>query len=101
MRLPRVASPGAFARVLLRRRTWRRFGPSRLPLRKLAALLELTFGARRLMAPRGGGPSPIRSSSGTSAWMARAKAWSMRAAPACVRPASPGRQCPKAKPYPG
>jgi SagB-type dehydrogenase family enzyme len=45
---PRVA--GEFARVLISRRTWRRFAPGKIALADLATLLGLTWGVREWVA---------------------------------------------------
>lgn len=45
--LPQPARDGEFAKVLLDRRTWRRFGPRPLTLDALATLLGLTFGVQQ------------------------------------------------------
>jgi len=45
--LPALPAPDGFARVLLARRTWRRFGRQPLPLAALSTLLKLTFGAQK------------------------------------------------------
>lgn len=69
--LPPPETSGEFCRVLLERRTWRRFGPERISLRQLATLLQLTWGVQSWMrfpilgklarktAPSGGARHPI------------------------------------------
>lgn len=47
VRLPAPKKGGEFARVLLARRTWRRFSPHPLELSALATLLGLTWGVQR------------------------------------------------------
>lgn len=47
--LPPIADLGAFSKVLLARRTWRRFGKAPLGLHAVSALMGLTFGAHRFM----------------------------------------------------
>jgi len=46
VRLPAPNTEGEFPRVLLERRTWRRFGPQALNLSSLGTLLGLTFGVQ-------------------------------------------------------
>ena len=60
--LPRGRRRTALSRVLLRRRTWRRFGARPLPLRSLGALMHLTFGAHSLMDLKAGGHAMLRTS---------------------------------------
>ena len=69
--LPSVATDGEFARVLLQRRTWRKFSTEPVPLRMLGSLLGLTFGIRHWVklpkigsvavktSPSGGSMHPI------------------------------------------
>jgi SagB-type dehydrogenase family enzyme len=47
IRLPRGATAGALPKVLLERRTWRRFGAGEIPLADVATLLQLTWGVQR------------------------------------------------------
>lgn len=46
-RLPKPVSGGEFASTLLRRRTWRQFGSSRIALREVSTLLGLAAGVQR------------------------------------------------------
>jgi SagB-type dehydrogenase family enzyme len=69
--LPAVAAAGEFARVLLERRTWRKFSAKPVPLSTLGNLLGLTWGVRHWVAlpkigsvavktsPSGGAMHPI------------------------------------------
>ncbi len=69
--LPRASAKGAFPRVLLTRRTWRRFGSEPLSVSDLGTLLGLTFGVQKWMdlgalgraalktSPSGGARHPI------------------------------------------
>lgn len=69
--LPRAHSKGAFPRVLLARRTWRKFGKGSVGLSELGTLLGLTFGVQKWMdlgalgrfalktSPSGGARHPI------------------------------------------
>lgn len=45
--LPAPERDGAFASILLARRSWRRFGPGRVTLAELSTLLGLTFGVQQ------------------------------------------------------
>jgi len=47
--LPRIPARDAFSRVLLARRTWRKFGHQLLSMRALSALMQLTFGAQKFL----------------------------------------------------
>ena len=69
--LPKVQPRDAFTRVLLARRSWRRFGPIPVSIDAMSALLGLTFGAQRFVdlgalgramlrtSPSAGGCHPI------------------------------------------
>jgi SagB-type dehydrogenase family enzyme len=71
VRLPREKPRGQFAEVLLGRRTWRKFSNAVVPLHKLAAIMQLSFGiqgwadipklgrAAIKTSPSGGGLHPI------------------------------------------
>jgi len=60
--LPRSSDTDPFSHVLLQRRTWRRFGPHPLSLTALSRLLELTFGAQKLMDLGAAGRALLRTS---------------------------------------
>ena len=62
MALPKVPESGALARVLLARRTWRRFGEEPLKLAALSALMKLTFGAQKFIDLGGGEKAILRTS---------------------------------------
>jgi SagB-type dehydrogenase family enzyme len=49
VRLPRIPTNDAFSRVLLARRSWRKFGHELLSMRALSALMQLTFGAQKFI----------------------------------------------------
>jgi SagB-type dehydrogenase family enzyme len=68
--LPRPAAPASFARVLLERRTWRRFSPAAIDRDHLSTLLALSAGVQKWVAtehgdlplktaPSGGARHPI------------------------------------------
>jgi SagB-type dehydrogenase family enzyme len=61
VRLPNPSIGGEFPEILLRRRTWRRFGLGRMSVAKLAVLLRLTAGMH-LWAPTALGRIPLRTS---------------------------------------
>jgi SagB-type dehydrogenase family enzyme len=61
VRLPQPPLEGEFPRVLLARRTWRRFAAKGLPLEELAVLLGLTGGIQQWVLGRAG-RSPLRTS---------------------------------------
>ncbi len=58
--LPKPRQDGAFPRVLLERRTWRRFGARPLPLDALATLLGLTWGVQSWIEIDGWGRMPLK-----------------------------------------
>jgi SagB-type dehydrogenase family enzyme len=62
--LPSDDSPAEseFLNVLLRRRTWREFGPAKLTLDALARILSLTWGVRKLARIKFLGPVPLKTS---------------------------------------
>jgi SagB-type dehydrogenase family enzyme len=60
--LPLAAPTTEFPRVLLERRTWRRFGRQRVPLVDLAQLLRYTAGIHFWVPARGLGRSALRTS---------------------------------------
>jgi SagB-type dehydrogenase family enzyme len=60
--LPALASPDSFSRILLARRTWRKFGHQPLPLAALSTLMNLTFGAQRFMDLGAAGSAMLRTS---------------------------------------
>jgi SagB-type dehydrogenase family enzyme len=60
--LPKYRAGDRFSRVLLERRTWRRFSRQPLSLRALSALMGLTFGAQTLMDLGRGGQAMLRTS---------------------------------------
>lgn len=60
--LPRVRPRDSFSRVLLARRTWRRFGGRPLSLARLSVLLHLAFGAQKFMDLGAGGIAMLRTS---------------------------------------
>ena len=60
--LPRVAADGSFARVLLERRTWRRFGPDGVTAGQLGTLLDLSFGVQKWIDLQALGRAMLRTS---------------------------------------
>jgi SagB-type dehydrogenase family enzyme len=60
--LPKDPAEDALSRVLLERRTWRRFGRQPLTLRALGTLMWLTFGSQKLMDLGGAGRAMLRTS---------------------------------------
>src|SRR6185312_9874239 len=62
VKLPAPPAPGEFARVLLSRRTWRRFGKQPLALAALSSLMHLTFGAQKFLDLGLGGTAMQRTS---------------------------------------
>src|SRR6185503_16706405 len=60
--LPDAPSSDRFARVLLERRTWRRFGRQPLPLSALGTLMKLTFGAQKFVDLGAAGTAMMRTS---------------------------------------
>ena len=60
--LPRSSHTDPFSRVLLQRRTWRRFGRHPLSLTALSRLMGLTFGAQKLMDLGAAGRALLRTS---------------------------------------
>jgi SagB-type dehydrogenase family enzyme len=60
--LPDVAADGSFTKVLLERRTWRRFGGSRMVRAQLATLLGLSFGVQKWMDQQALGRAMLRTS---------------------------------------
>lgn len=60
--LPAPASDGEFPRVLLERRTWRRFSPAAIQVADLATLLGLTFGVHSWLDLRGIGRVALKTS---------------------------------------
>jgi SagB-type dehydrogenase family enzyme len=62
VKLPRVRPRDHFSGVLLSRRTWRSFGQRPLPLSHLSALMQLTFGAQKLIDLGAAGPAMLRTS---------------------------------------
>jgi SagB-type dehydrogenase family enzyme len=60
--LPTVRAPGAFYRVLLARRTWRKFGRRPLAAAELSVLMHLTFGAQKVMDLGAAGRAMLRTS---------------------------------------
>lgn len=62
LRLPAPALDPTVTELLLRRRTWRRFGAGGLTKEELSSLLGLTWGVQRWIEPRGASPSPLKTS---------------------------------------
>lgn len=62
VRLPAPATTGEFPRVLLARRTWRRFSPRSVNLSALSTLLGLTWGVQRWVRVPGLGPLALKTS---------------------------------------
>jgi SagB-type dehydrogenase family enzyme len=62
MALPALPAPDSFSRVLLARRTWRRFGRQPLTLSALSSLMQLTFGAQTFMDLGAAGMAMLRTS---------------------------------------
>jgi SagB-type dehydrogenase family enzyme len=60
--LPPAQVRGRFPRVLLSRRTWRRFDPAPISKTNIATLLNLTFGVQRWREIPGRGPLPFKTS---------------------------------------
>jgi SagB-type dehydrogenase family enzyme len=60
--LPKDLAGDPFSRVLLARRTWRRFGRQPLSLEALGTLMWLTFGAQKLMDLGAAGRAMLRTS---------------------------------------
>ncbi|MEM8998112.1 MAG: SagB/ThcOx family dehydrogenase, partial [Acidobacteriota bacterium] len=60
--LPPGESPGEVQRMLLERRTWRRFGGDPLPLSDLATLLRLTWGVQGWVDLKGTKPVALKTS---------------------------------------
>lgn len=60
--LPAFSAPHGFSRILLARRTWRRFGRQPLSLGALSALMKLTFGAQKFMNLGAAGTAMLRTS---------------------------------------
>ncbi len=60
--LPKAARTDPFARVLLQRRTWRRFGRRPLAIRDLGTLMWLVFGAQHAIELGAGGRAILRTS---------------------------------------
>jgi SagB-type dehydrogenase family enzyme len=61
VRLPRPLDGSEFSRVLIERRTWRRFGSAPVPLQKLATALALTAGVQQWI-PTEFGRLPLKTS---------------------------------------
>lgn len=61
-RLPTGIDTGGFEEVLNRRRTWRRFGNTRISIDELATLLRMTFGAQRWVDLGAAGRAMLRTS---------------------------------------
>jgi SagB-type dehydrogenase family enzyme len=62
VRLPRAREDGELPKVLLSRRTWRRFSTLPVSIDSLATLLGLTFGMQELVSLPGGGRMHLRTS---------------------------------------
>lgn len=62
VQLPSPSTGGEFARVLLARRTWRRFSPRPVELAALSTLLGLTWGVQRWVRVPGLGPMALKTS---------------------------------------
>lgn len=60
--LPWVRPRDGFSHVLLRRRTWRRFGRRAVSVRALSVLMRLTFGGQKLMDLGAAGRAMLRTS---------------------------------------
>lgn len=60
--LPPAARDGEFTRVLLERRTWRRFSRKPVPLADLATMLQLTGGVQRWVNAEGEGRVALKTS---------------------------------------
>jgi SagB-type dehydrogenase family enzyme len=60
--LPPPRTAGALPRLLLARRSWRRFGPGTVTRKELASLLALTWGVQRWMQVRPGIPLALKTS---------------------------------------
>jgi SagB-type dehydrogenase family enzyme len=62
LRLPPVRASEELPRVLLKRRTWRRFGKGHIPLDHLAQLLGLTFRVQRWVSTKNFDRIPLKTS---------------------------------------
>ncbi|HXV60801.1 MAG TPA: SagB/ThcOx family dehydrogenase [Vicinamibacteria bacterium] len=62
VKLPSPRRSGVFPRVLLHRRTWRKFGATSLDASALGTLLELTFGVQAWMDLGALGRAPLKTS---------------------------------------
>ena len=60
--LPRLRADQSLSRILLERRTWRRFSRAPLPLTSLGQLLGLTNGVQQWATLRGQGDLPLKTS---------------------------------------
>jgi SagB-type dehydrogenase family enzyme len=60
--LPDIGSDGSFARVLLERRTWRRFGDDGITRQQLATIMGLSFGVQKWMDQQALGRAMLRTS---------------------------------------
>jgi SagB-type dehydrogenase family enzyme len=67
VRLPPPGTKGAFARVLLDRRTWRSFGATPVSLADVSTLLNLTWGVQRTIDRGGLGPVRLKTSPSSGA----------------------------------
>jgi SagB-type dehydrogenase family enzyme len=62
VRLPDVVPQGSFAKVLLERRTWRRFGRRQMTREQLATLMGLSFGVQKWIDQQALGRAILRTS---------------------------------------
>jgi SagB-type dehydrogenase family enzyme len=62
VRLPEVSAQGSFGKVLLERRTWRRFGRRRVTRGQLATLMGLSFGVQTWFDQQALGRAMLRTS---------------------------------------
>jgi SagB-type dehydrogenase family enzyme len=60
--LPEIAADGSFTKVLLERRTWRRFGRERMSRKQLATIMGLSFGVQKWIDQQALGRAMLRTS---------------------------------------